>query len=1065
MEHARAQEYADKLLDALASEEKPQTILIRQRQILEQIYKELLADTQQSFNGLFARMQYYHDSQDSPPEIVSQVNRLRLMANKAAHGELERGSSADVMSGALCIYRLLQHVSAGFEPVSLKDALHDAKAFPEKAPSRKRSFSGLLRDWKPYLSAGQVRGLELEIITEDGVSVRILLRDDQRNPGKAKFSTMAASFWKYANLYCHQLSEVAGKPDFYIDNPHSLVVLEPDFLVDASSIAECMDEAQSHPELYILSRLFSEPSAEKMMLGVAVNSMFDELVHDPQRDYLELFKEALKAMCIPMVSLGESTAMSIYQDIQDKHLPVLKDACQQFREHELLLEPSFLCPSFGLQGRLDLLYYRKGKFSIVELKSGKAHSHDVWPSQKYQVVAYNMIIRNAYGSSRLGSSCILYSADREKPLRDIANMPLLEQNLIHCRNRIVGIMRLLSTEPRRFFDWLAKQNGEGYSSFSKVKLERLKRMKLGLRDFEYEWFLEMIKRVAREIWQVKIGSDSSAGSFGHNALWRLGRAEKEGKIIGDLKILDYDKRRINLEITQDPGTTDFRIGDIVLLYQQERRVDQQEVIRGTIEEISIQGISLRMRGGMRRKLASDALWSIEHDVIEGFLYSPLSSLTPFLEAPEDRRDLFFGLREPRLEGCEDFSDEKERVLGRMRAAEELFLVQGPPGTGKTSGLIGSYVENFFRNTERKMLVLSFTNRAVDEICLCLRERGVPFLRTGNSQTILDELLDTRVGGKRFKEIDSLLRGTRIFVATVQSAKSWHQDLLRFTQIDEMIIDEASQILESSILGLVNLAPKCIFIGDQNQLPPIAVQSPLDFAFDTEPLSDLHYDSISQSLMERLFRVYISKGWQSHLAMLTGHYRMHEEIAKLISVHYDDKLVPRRDEQSQKLAEHPLPKYLQKRLLWIDCPPAEQDYFDPRQVAAVSSIVQQLTSSGAVKDPATEIGVVAPYRVMIHALRVELPEITIDTVERFQGSERDIVILSFPLRNFASLGSLQSLSPDGRVDRKLNVAISRARSRLIILANSEISRQSPHYRRLYDQISSSGTITNIQDITK
>jgi DNA replication ATP-dependent helicase Dna2 len=700
---------------------------------------------------------------------------------------------------------------------------------------------------------------------------------------------------------------------------------------------------------------------------------------------------------------------------------------------------------------------------VVELKSGKPHPHDVWPSQKYQVVAYNLIIRNAYGDANLGSSSILYSAGQDKALRNIANIPLLEQNLLHCRNRIVGIMRLLTIDPKRFFDWLALQNGETYSPFSTEKLSRFKRLLKNLRDFEYTWYTQQVKRIAREIWQVKIGSDHSESSYGQNALWHKSRLEKEGKMMGDLKILSYDQREIQLEISIDPGTTDFREGDIILLYQQQRRVDQQEIIRGVITRLDANAITLQIRGGIKRKLVSNVLWCLEHDIIESFLYQPLASLSTFLESEPQLRDLYLGLREPLRQAAEPAKDEREQIIKQMQAAQELYIVQGPPGTGKTSGLIGKYIESFYQNTDKKMLVLSFTNRAVDEICLCLRERHIPFIRSGNSQMIEAELLNNLMQGKRYKEMDKLLRENRIFIATTQSASSWHRDLKRITKLDELIVDEASQILEPSLLGLVSLAPKCILIGDQNQLPAICTQSPLDFTFAESPLLELEYDRIDQSLMERLFRVHKAKAWSQHTVMLTNHYRMHIKIASLISHYYEDKLKAGRPEQSAELEQTKLPEYLSNRLLWIDCPPAEQDYYDPRQVSAVLRIVNDLKDSHAINNPDTDIGIVAPYRVMIHALRKEIEGISIDTVERYQGSERDLIILCFPLRSVTSLSSLQSLSSDGRVDRKLNVALSRAKSYLIILANSDICRQSPHFQKLYENILQQGKIIKLQEL--
>ncbi len=1065
MDLARAADLAQRLLEILSTEQSVGTILIFERQILEEIYKELLCDVPQSFNGLFARMQYYHDTSPLPEQIVDQTNKLRILANKAAHSDATDLGMAEAESGALCIYRFLQHLCEGFVHAELEERLKDALPFAEKPKSKKRSFACLIKSWKPYMNAGRVSGLELDAVTEDGVGVSILLRDDAKNPSKAKYSTLMPSLWRYANLNCHYLSEVAGKENYFIDNPRSLVVLEPDFLVDASSVAECMTEGSSYPELYILSRIFREASSEKMLLGKIANSIFDEVIHQPRQEFLDLFKQAMRSMAIPLTALGSAAVARIYHDIEKIHQPVIRDYCAGIRDYEHLLEPSFLCPEYGLQGRLDLLYYQNKKLSICELKSGKPHPHDVWPSQRYQVVAYNMIIRSAYGNAKLGTSSIFYSGAAQKPLRNVANMPLLEQNLMHCRNRIVGIMRLLCEEPQLFFDWLIKQSGDSYSVFSRTALGRFQKLIKGIENYEYQWFCEGIKRAAREIWHVKLGADASVDSLGHNALWRRSRAEKAGKIVTDLTLISQEQNEIKLKPCENSASTDFRQGDIVLVYRQDRSVEHQEVMRGVLVEITPQSLLVSLRGGTHRAFAKDALWALEHDLIESFVYAPFSSLTSFLEMDKDRRDLYFGLREPQAEAVDsEPKDEKEKVLGRMRAAKELYLIQGPPGTGKTSGLIGSYVENLFVNTDRKLLILSFTNRAVDEICLCLRERNVPFLRTGNSQLVKEELLSSKIQEMRYHEIEDLLRENRIYVATIQSAISWYKDLKCFCDLDEMIIDEASQILESSALPLMDLATKCIAIGDQNQLPAISVQTPLDYTFKTSPLDGLCYDAINQSLMERLYRVYKNKGWNRHFCMLTGHYRMHQEIAKLVSPYYSDQLSEILPRQMEPLPDYPVPRYLQKRLTWVDCPPSEKDYLDERQILAVKQIVNTLRESGAVQNPSAEIGIVAPYRVMIHALRAELPRITIDTVERFQGSERDLIILCFPLKNQGSLRSLQALDSEGKTDRKLNVALSRARERLIILANSDICRQSLHYQKLYTQISSTGTIVKIQDIT-
>ena len=1066
MELIRANEICLRILELFEGEDAEKLRLIQLRQILEQTYKDLTADVPMSFNGLFARMQYFHETHGTKEALVKQMNTLRILCNKVTHDELPHLKPGSAASGALGIYDLLKDLHQDLHCPGLEKLLAGARPFERRQAAKKSSFSGVLLSWQYQEQSGRRHALELKVMSEDGEQLTLILRDDKKNLNKAKYTALYPSLWKYANLNCLNLSEVAGKPGYYIDNHNTIIVLEPDFLVDASSIAECMDAEQSHPELFVLSRLFSEPSSDKMLMGQLVNSMFDALIQEPGLEYPTLFKDALTQAAIPMVALGRASSLDIYKSIETEHLPQLQSFAETMAEKDLLLEPSYLCPKYGLQGRLDLLYREKKKFSIVELKSGKAHPTDIWPSQTYQVVAYNMIIRNAYGTEALGSSSIFYSAAGQS-LRNVANMPLQEQNLINCRNRIVGIMHLLCEEPAKFFNWLSRYSAEAYSSFMTERLERFKRLYLAMRDYEKEWFLEQIKRLSREIWQVKLGSTGASEEhyYGHNALWQLSTLQKSGKIITSLKQLGQNGRILEFALPGEIQVTDFRNGDIVILYDQSRTVDRQEIIRGLITNLQDDKLEIKIRAGTRNnpRFKDGTLWALEHDTLESLLYAPYASVSSFLESDSSRRDLLLGISEPCFRATPASGDGLDEVLDRMHKAKDLHIVQGPPGTGKTSGLLSRYIEEFYHNTTRRMLVISFTNRAVDEICLNLQKRAIPFIRTGNSQRVEDTLLSKVIADKRFVEIEELLKSNRIYVCTVQSANGYFKDLSSIIELDEILVDEASQILEPTVIGMLAQVPKCILIGDQNQLPAISVQGPLGFDFKHPSLRELQYGSINQSLMERLYRLYRKKEWLAHIDMLKAHYRMHDSIAALVAPYYQDQLYSSTAAQKADLEINELVADFDSRLIWIECPVSAEDYFDTRQVSLIRQIVQRFATANELQDPESDLGIVAPYRAMIHALKKEVKDHTIDTVERFQGSERKIIILCLPFRKAKSLKHMQALSEDGIVDRKLIVAVSRARERLIILGNSDLCRQARHYKELIKHIQNYGKIINYQEL--
>jgi DNA replication ATP-dependent helicase Dna2 len=502
-------------------------------------------------------------------------------------------------------------------------------------------------------------------------------------------------------------------------------------------------------------------------------------------------------------------------------------------------------------------------------------------------------------------------------------------------------------------------------------------------------------------------------------------------------------------------------------------VTRQEILRGIINKIDKDTLELRVRGGLRNSLRfdKDSLWAVEHDTLESSLYAPLSSLVTFLSSSSEQRKLILGLRTPEEETCTQIDDHSiDAILSRMHAAKELFIVQGPPGTGKTSGLLGKYVKQIYEDSGKRIFILSYTNRAVDEICLCLLRADIPFLRIGNSSQITEQLLSNNIEGKRFEEIQQVVLDNRIWIATVQSSNAWYKDMVQLFKIDEIIIDEASQIIENSILGLISQAPKTIMIGDQNQLGAICVQDSLPFVFEHPNLQTLHYGSYQQSLMERLYKIHNSHTEHSCTAMLRLHYRMHASIAALIGSNYDNQLICGTDAQKEDLPPNPkLAAFLNHRLVWVSTPTSKASHYDMHQVELISGIVQNFIKTGAVNDPAKELGIVAPFRAMIHVLREAISpiaaNITIDTVERFQGSERDNIILCLPLKSESDLRLVESLSDDGLIDRKLNVALSRAKQRIIIIGNPDICRKSIHYNQLIDDIASQGIIIDSHEALK
>lgn len=1065
LESSESEQFHLRLQEIVTGDIDLKSRLLFIRQLLETVYKTLSAESTTSFNGLFARMQYVNSSLALPAELVTQVNQLRLLCNKVTH-EKDFVPSQDAFPSSVYVLNQLLNWLDPDHPFPATDQyLADIRAtsFPAFKPGRKWSFHCVVLDWKLLRRDAVDCGIEIHVCSEEGLDCELQLND--LDTSGRNWSSLNKVLWKYCSLHCINLTEVAGKEASYQSGPTSLIVVEPDFLLDASALAGCFTNQGYRPEFFVINLLLKDSTTEKLMLGNMVNNILDELICAQESDYIALFRQSMARLPISMVALGKDSALNIYKSIFSSHLPQIREFIKSVQGEDLQLEPSFISPEYGLQGRLDILYFRGGIPHIVELKSGNPPHYDVWKQHQMQVIAYNMIIRNCFDKASRGTSSILYSATGENTLRHVVNTLQLEQDLLMCRNRVVGILRRLSEQPKVVFDWLISAQITADSSYMQANIQSIVSTLRSLPDYQYEWFLEQLRLLVREVWFVKTGGLHSDSIYGHNSLWQQSVVVKQERyrLLSSLQVDSVSFNLIRFKLPSTGLVTDFRSGDVVLLYRQSIPVSQQQILRGQITQLSETGLEVLIRGGLRQdpRLFADSLWALEHDVLEASLYAPLSSLFSFLQSEPSLRELILGLKEPQTSPTEaETGVYLEDIVRRIQASRQYHIVQGPPGTGKTSGLLTTYVGKLYRDTEKNLLILSFTNRAVDEICLCLKRESIPFIRTGSSDEIQDELMATLVQDRKFDAIAAVVKSNRVWVATVSSCNNWLNDLLKLTRFDELIIDEASQIVENSILGIISKVEKTTLIGDQNQLPPITSQTSQGFIFTHPSLTGLGYGDYNQSLMERLYKVCQSKGWNHAITMLHQHWRMHETIAGLIQHFYSERLLAMQPRQTENLPGSADP-LLSARVIWIDCPPSAYPYYDPLQVRLIQRILDLYLEQGIIRDYQRDIGIVAPFRAMIHALRKEFTpaqkQITIDTVERFQGSERRNIIISLPLHNKDALRNLQALSEDALIDRKLNVSLSRAQERIVILGNRDFCLKSVHYAFLIDKITAAGNL--------
>lgn len=409
-----------------------------------------------------------------------------------------------------------------------------------------------------------------------------------------------------------------------------------------------------------------------------------------------------------------------------------------------------------------------------------------------------------------------------------------------------------------------------------------------------------------------------------------------------------------------------------------------------------------------------------------------------------------------------------------------LLLRGPPGTGKTSKVLTEIVSQLVTQGEN-VLVLAFTNKAVNEICEKLHQNGLPFLRLGRSSKNTE-------GGNywadwiqktpfKLQDVHQKLMETPVIVAT-QLTMLGHLDLFDLKKFKTAIIDEASQLVEPQIVGILTKVDRFILIGDDKQLPAVVQQSTEESRVTSKHLTNIGLNNMRESLFYRLLNQAQSHNWTKAYGLLTHHRRMHHDIAAFINTQfYEQKLqLGNHSVQTQKfdnqLLTHSnwLDKAMQQsRLVFV---PSKADTTSKRNIYEAEHIAEWINHIatnysdwyGKPFLPSQSLGVITPYRAQIaeirKILRGSFEDVMIDTVERFQGGERDVILISYAVRHAAQLENLVALTPCGKVDRKLNVALSRAKQHIIITGVEAVLRQKPFFNNLIDHIIDCGGYAQI-----
>lgn len=1098
--------------------------------VLHRVVDNRLAGSTIHFGGLFAKIDYLakeHKIQSSLSKALSDVrHRLRNIAS-ADDGLLRWAWQQDVEAVA-------KFICAISKDADIPNRLVAVFPLEHKSFTRSKLIGECMRmvveEWDDTYIYGQTDELGDTVVMYDFSKKTV---DDVYSSGDWTYIRQLLAKGELINLVRPRQHENIIYPE--------LIIYQPDYLVDISGVAACFESYADLPYISLFNKLKTVYPTKAIHLGNLASQFLDEEVHGAC-DYAASVTSFFHHHALDMAA-AEGIDATFHADAR-KQLENIRQAIHVTLEQEVgaydaakvLLEPSFFCEMLGLQGRMDFL--QKDFRVLIEQKSGKGGFPQktpdvpVYQEKHYvQMLLYMALLHYGYkhdGQAIPNShiqSFLLYSK-YSKGLVRLGPAPELLFRAIKLRNQIAwcelsyargGADILLKLTPEKLRRKMV--NEKFWAQYVRPQIAEILSPVQNATQLEQAYFFRMLRFVAMEHVLSKMGANTKENS-GFASKWHDALADKllAGNIYSSLEISELmmeDSAVVDVILTVEADdnvlSTNFRRGDIVVLYAYEGNHDPDVrltiVHRGTLEDIHIDNGKLVITVHLRApqtdtevfKLRKGWHWAVEHDYFESSSTSLYRSLHQFLTAPAHRRALILGQRQPDVDGSvqlrHDYGSFNELVLGAMQA-RDIFMVIGPPGTGKTSyGLLNILKETYgdvdTEGPRKNILLMSYTNRAVDEICSKLVEEYVDagnpdpatngshiFIRVGSRLSCepcyRQYLLEERTKDCRnIGEIRDMIDQTHIFVGTTTSLTAAASSLFRLKSFDLAIIDEASQILEPHLLGLLSATNgidvairKFVFIGDHKQLPAVVQQSEAESAVVEPLLQAIGLDNCRNSLFERLLNIYCqpsADGTMPHAYMLRNQGRMHPDIADFPNkAFYGGKLdIARLPHQLEPSALND-----KQRVIFIDVPKPEHsssDKVNENEAKVIARLVHEAyLEAGDDFSLLHTVGVIVPYRNQITAVRKAidsygvtlLHDVTIDTVERYQGSQRDVIIYGFTVQysyqlSFLAANTFTDSVTGAIIDRKLNVAMTRARCREYLVGNPDILSLNPVFRNLIE----------------
>ena len=775
------------------------------------------------------------------------------------------------------------------------------------------------------------------------------------------------------------------------------------------------------------------------------------------------------------------------------------------------IEENVWLPCLGIKGKIDVTVEveenYKRKMMPLEIKTGK-------PSfsleHKGQIILYIMMM--ALTGQDTDTGLLLYL--RENNIQEIKSDHRERRDLMQLRNVLAYYLTPKSTEmlseSTADLNWAGFElpepinhpsacNNCVYNSLCCAYLSKDSNNKLPL-NHPLNQLKEKISRVLSPshtnyvlhwILLLEMEENAQTTDKSHSNLWTLNAEQRENKkiCISNLKMLKtikessckykftFIRNNSNAQDRESIPYTEFSENEYVLI-STDKRIN---VSAGFIVHLSNTSVAVRVDRDISKYITNE-LVHIDKYQSSTLHCSNLASVGGLLanndicaklrEIVIDRKPATFDQGVPQSivskssKILQTLNENQQRVVLKALTASDYILIKGMPGTGKTQTLI-AFIE-LLHETGRSVLITSHTNNAVDNILLKLLAKGIDFLRLGSSvhESLKAYAEKNAIASCTTPEEMEIAYSKSIVGVTCYGA---YHPMLCTRIFDVCVVDESAQILQPTVLRPLYNARKFVLVGDPDQLPPI-IQS-----------SQARQRGADESLFSRLDS-------ENNTVILTEQYRMNRYIMTLANkLTYNDKLKAGnmlidsatfnanhnkilvkvepwiQRALSQNLSDSvmllntgPIDKLKVNYKFCNKYPESDQVCSNIFEAAVLRKLVQTLLQMHVKPE---NIGIIAPYRAHVNLLKNVIQNgIEINTVDQYQGRDKQIILYSCAksLINSNNVKQIQDLEVLGD-HRRLTVAITRAKCKLIIVGDKSTLLRYTIFQKLFSLIEDKNTI--------